>query len=215
MTVINNHAEGRIIVRLRLYATLQLMLAVSITLACTRQPSNLPQSQSTLEEENNIYSVVLRQRFAGQGDRLVVIKDRTIDLADEGAAVSESWILKRDKPAAAMSEHLIADFIARNTEHKYLRQTLRIPIRHLFVGDNETEPLPGDESTDMGKLYDRIKDRTGLIGFSRAGFDSDGKKALLYVSYRCGSKCDSGTYYLMKRSGMTWEIEKEIIGWIS
>ena len=54
-----------------------------------------------------------------------------------------------------------------------------------------------------------------LLGVSRVGFSSSGKRALIYHSWSCGSLCGRWWFYVLSRTKDGWVVEGESLQSIS
>jgi hypothetical protein len=68
---------------------------------------------------------------------------------------------------------------------------------------------------DWPEYNKRFPGASGITTWSRVGFNSDGKQALFYESYRCGGLCGTGRYMVMEKKNGTWVIGTEIVVWVS
>ena len=53
----------------------------------------------------------------------------------------------------------------------------------------------------------------GVFFFSRAGLNPARDKALVSMSYYCGSLCAEGGVFLMVKQDGVWKVEQEVAGW--
>lgn len=82
-------------------------------------------------------------------------------------------------------------------------------------------------STDYPLLSDDTKDNSqtnrpitatshrGVVTFSAIGFSDDRSKALVSISFACGSFCGYGKFYFLVRSGRGWKILWDREVWIA
>jgi hypothetical protein len=56
---------------------------------------------------------------------------------------------------------------------------------------------------------------SGMVTWSRVGFNADGTLALFYERYRCGGLCGTGRYMVMEKRNGGWLIGSNIVVWVS
>jgi hypothetical protein len=57
---------------------------------------------------------------------------------------------------------------------------------------------------ELQDFYARYPEATSFVSMSSVGFNTEKNKALLKMTYYCGSLCMKGTYYLMEKKNGTW-----------
>jgi len=93
--------------------------------------------------------------------------------------------------------------------------TSRFEIRqpYQFLSKEDFTAMFGTGRYGWTDFYKRYPDSDGFIAFSRAGFDTAGKQALVYMEHGCGSLCAEGYYVLLKKNIDRWRVvDKKIAG---
>ncbi len=65
------------------------------------------------------------------------------------------------------------------------------------------------------KFYGAYPTATGIIRFSRVGFDAENKQAILYVEHACGGLCGTGFLVLFQLQWSRWEVIRNKNLWVS
>jgi len=139
-------------------------------------------------EEDAVYSRVLRDQ--GEMPFVVVRHRHTSSLGELGS----DRLIKNVIPE--LTSETLEDFIWQN------RDTNR-PIRFEFAGDHPLDVI------DYSEVESRYPDSVQYPVFSRVGFSSNRKEALVYFEYTCPILCSRAAYYLLHRVGDRWEITLE------
>jgi hypothetical protein len=61
----------------------------------------------------------------------------------------------------------------------------------------------------------KFPDSGGYIALSRAGLNSRGDQAVVYMRHVCGGLCGSGHYLLLVKKNKEWVVQKHFMAWVS
>jgi hypothetical protein len=83
--------------------------------------------------------------------------------------------------------------------------------------------MPEEEFEEIflqtGSVWTRFQERypeaSGIVIFSRVGFDANGDEAVVLMGYRCGDLCGMGGLYLLGKEDGSWTIQETLMAWIS
>ncbi len=152
-----------------------------------------------------------------------------------GAAVSDASVISALIASELFQPYisvtiLVRDSTAVNTSTGLTDTNLVGRLRNLLPSVDESTQgsflarnsrrvgLQGSLRLGPGMMYFRFSDRgptdTTVLAFSRAGFNSDGTQALVYVK-ESGHFEGFGRYYLLRRYGGRWEIERSQIDFLT
>lgn len=113
-------------------------------------------------------------------------------------------------------EETLKDYFFQNYnkfQMSYLSEMIALPV---FSETDCCEQFLVRTSTftyvDWGKL-DQVFPN-GYITLSNVGFNSLLTQAFIYATYRCGTNCGIGRYYLLTKRDGGWVIEKQITVWL-
>ena len=119
------------------------------------------------------------------------------------------------KKAPALQRATIDSFRTANSQQAFLHRSIRSPIDYELVTSAQLEPIFCKHCGDWPEYYKRFPGASGIVTWSRVGFNSDGTQALFYESYRCGGLCGTGRYVLMEKKNGSWMIRTDIVVWVS
>lgn len=109
----------------------------------------------------------------------------------------------------------VSDLVNRNRRFLRLDRT-PLPNRGVLVSNGVLDNLIRNyEQTWREELSIHHEGAVGYLVFSRPGFTSDGKQAIVYVELVCGPTCGGGYYLQFERKATTWELVSEYEDWVS
>ena len=181
----------------------------SVTISAPRRQSISDEGVSN--EEYEIYSTVVQQKYVQSNTKLLVIEDRTFryDFAIEN---DEPW---RDKPrkGAAIDPTAAEDYEARNSRQWLLNKpSFKLPVKLDFITDLDLKAIFRGHWGELEWIsyYRRYSDSRGFIMLSRIGFNTAHTQALLYMGSRCGPGCGDLNFLLLEKVNGTWTTKKEL-----
>ena len=159
-----------------------------------------------LVEEQNVYRAVMTHDF-GRTNQQVVVNDATIkNHFEEGEDLD---VLPGE---AGLAADTITDYRVKNRTSSQLTSP---DLDTKLVSQNAVESFFGERGSGWQGFHKAYPDAHGLLTFSRVGFNQSGDQALVYVAFSCGGLCGEGRYFVLKKSGSIWVINKIIPLWVS
>ncbi len=173
--------------------------------------------------DHAVYSAVLSGLFPSPsgGPARYVLSDST-ERHGSGKELSSEYVTRQFGPE--LIEHVkeaAANFAARSAEsvaldasafrvHGTVELVSQATLKQI---SDEAAPLRGYEPAGSywAVYYARFPGARGKIGFSRPGYDADGRHALLSYSHGCGSLCADYGYVLLGRRNGVWVVLKRAI----
>jgi hypothetical protein len=178
--------------------------------------SNIP------AEEYTIYAAVIGDMVTGDMGssdsqskvKLLVIEDRTV--SNDFAAVTGRDERKRLKQEfSSISQETVDDYVAKNAKSHQLTKSFDLKLKYTLILKEKIEQIFKSGLDGWGEFYMQFPDSGGLIALSRAGLDSSGNQAIVYMAHSCGGLCGSGHYMLLVKNGQRWIVQKKFMAWIS
>ena len=120
------------------------------------------------------------------------------EIVISGAPITALGITHHDNVRSVLPsapEATIADFLAKNSENLIIEKDVQIGCGFVLIGS-----------------HDREKRLSGLYrfnSFSRVGFDSIRKTAIVWYSDACAPLCGEAGLYLLEYNGEKWVIVAE------
>lgn len=187
-----------------------------ISLALASVSISAPRRQSISDggvsnEEYEIYSSLIQQKYVEPNTKLLVIEDRTFryDFAIDN---DEPW---RDKPrkGVVIDQTTAEDYEARNSLQWLLNKaSFKLPLKLDFITDLDLKAIFHGHWGELEWIsyYRRYSESRGFVMLSRIGFNTAHTQALLYMGSRCGPGCGDLNFLLLEKVNGTWTTKKEL-----
>ena len=174
------------------------------------------------DEEYAVYSAVINKMFADgkvtfdtqEQVKLLVITDHTISLLRASHLEKQDWASLKQRLPEELWE-IINDFAVKNKEPKQLKDNFKVELKRTLIKKDEIEQMSKGEENAWKRFYKSFPNSGGYIGFSRIGFDTEKKQAVVYMEHNCHELCASGHFLLLKKTEEGWRVIKDVAGWIS
>jgi hypothetical protein len=198
---------------------LSVLIVISVGLVQSQHAgdqSNIP------AEEYVIYAAVIDNMFArdkASSDsqskvKLLVIKDRTFNNTSAIRGEEEGRRVKQEF-SSIISQETIDDYVAKNAKSYQLTKSFDLKLKYTLIPKEKIEQIFKSGPGGWGEFYMQFPDSGGLIALSRAGLDSGGNQALVYITHSCGGLCGSGNYLLLVKKDKGWVVRKKFTAWVS
>lgn len=93
-------------------------------------------------------------------------------------------------------------YVSVNQTSKRLQRHFPIDKSYVLVSKGEIYTLIRQSNWDG--FYARYPEAKSFVSVSAVGFNTEKTKAMLTMTYQCGSLCMEGTYYLMEKKNGKW-----------
>ena len=166
------------------------------------------------EYEDEIYSVTIHRLYIGHHKKLVIVESPTSayeSVACENAEDSATGC----NIVSEIEKETLENYVDKNRNSDHVHIT-NLGLEYQFITAQESfEIFSNYGAGGWETFYERFPDSTGIIRFSRIGFNERHDQAFLYVENTCGSLCGSGSFVLLDRHGDDWQVVKETPVWES
>jgi hypothetical protein len=147
-------------------------------------------NNSSADEEYSVYSAYLRSQELHGGAKLLVIRDGTsgcpayeVESTRAKFGIKESFhqLVKKQFPEAEQAT--LDDYLENNKTHGKLLSKFDLPIKYVIASDADIAPLfpKGEPDRAWKKFYAKYPGSTGILFFSKAGFNSKKTQAFIYA----------------------------------
>jgi hypothetical protein len=169
---------------------------------------------------NEIYRVLVHEKFTFNGEaKLIVLQSQTTGCpVYEDESPKREWgpaepfhqVVKEMMPE--VESQLLDDYLEKNKTPESLK-VLDLDLNYVLVNDSD---LPNDEFDRFWtKFYKKFPDSSGIIFFSKVGFNAKHDQAFVYAGRSCGGLCGAGEYILLQKLNGMWVIKQERGLWVS
>lgn len=182
-------------------------------------PATLPRLYSD-EEANEIYRVLVHGQFIFNNEsELIVIQAETT-----GCPIYEDESVKErfgtTESFHQMVSQLIPEAEAQTLDNYLLSNKTRQELKVWNLGVNyvlvRNSDLPdGQLESFWAGFHKKYPTATGLVFFSKVGFNDRHDQAFVYVGRTCGGLCGSGEYVLLSKVNGRWVVSNEQGLWVS
>src|SRR5262245_28680660 len=174
-------------------------------------------------EEYAIYAAVIGDMFANyrvSSDpqskvKQLVIEDRTVNNTFAVIRGEGEGKRVRQEFSSIISQETIDDYLAKDAKSHQLTKSFDLKLKYTLIPKEKIKQIFKSGLDGWGKFYMRFPGSVGLIALSRAGLNSSGNQALVYISHSCGGLCGSGTYMLLVKNKQRWIVKKKFTAWVS
>jgi hypothetical protein len=111
----------------------------------------------------------------------------------------------------------LASNYLRASTHQQMKSILYTQLIFAVKNDADIAPLfpKGEPDRAWKMFYAKYHGSTGILFFSKAGFNSKKTQAFIYAGRQCGGLCGLGKYILLEKKGSAWAIKSEMELWVS
>jgi hypothetical protein len=150
--------------------------------------------------ERDVFATAITYVMGREPVKLDILDSNIVPLRQE--ADSAFFRMLADSVSPPDGE-LIADFRRRNARPGSVEGPLHGLAGYRWISAADVNPYHEHD----GRI---------LVGISHVGFGRDYRKALVYVTYRCGGLCGAGNYVWLERDGANvWHVTHERLDWVS
>ena len=150
------------------------------------------------DDEYTVYSSLLHSRFIDSATKLVVIEGRT----------------QFDDHMVTIPKEFENDLRTKITKNYTLQRRLHIRAKYLLLTPAQFNAIFQRDLREAWDIFRKQYD-SGLLTFSRVGFNDTKTKAFVYVADVCGELCGNGYTFVLEEQKHGWKITDEKRVWIS
>jgi hypothetical protein len=110
---------------------------------------------------------------------------------------------------------LVDSYRSRNAASYTLDPNLDVEQDYVLMPQEEFDTIFRRGGSVWARFQDRYPEASGMVIFSRVGFNADGDQALADMGYRCGDLCGAGGLYLLVKEEGNWKVQEELMAWQS
>lgn len=169
--------------------------------APTATPSPPPRIES---EEDAVLSALIRQNPIGYDlGSQIVIRSGTASIYD--------MIERALEEAHALPVELADSYRLLNAASHTIDPNLDVEQDYIVMPEAEWDEVFGQSGSVWTRFEDKYPEASGVIVFSRVGFDAGQDTALAFMYYRCGDLCGAGGLYVLVKADGSWKVQDQLM----
>lgn len=181
-------------------------------------PVTLPRLNSD-EEANKIYRLLVQREPLEHEIKLIVIQAETTscpmyedESVKEKLGVTEKFHQTLSKTMPEAEVQTLDNYLLMNQTRHELK-VWNLGVNAVIVRSSD---LPDSNFENFwNRFYREYPNSTGLLFFSKVGFNDRLDQAFLYMGKSCGGLCGGGKYVLLEKVDGEWVISKQQQLWVS
>ena len=155
---------------------------------------------SVTDEEYSVYSALINSTFLHPKTDLAIIHAYT----------------DFDSSTVVIPKEFEEDLLPKKEHSQTLERRFKLKVEYLLLNNDQHKSLFKQGIVNGWELYwKKYPKATGLLGFSRVGFDKAHTKAFVYVSEICGSLCGNGYSFILEKVNGSWEVKEKNDLWVA
>jgi hypothetical protein len=162
--------------------------------------SNIP------AEEYAIYAALIGKPTV----KTLVIEDQTVK-----HTLSADDVSNLKQQFSSISQETIDDFVRKNAKSHQLTKSFDIKLEYALISKEKIGQIFKSGPAGWDEFYRQFPDSGGYLSLSRAGLNTNGDQALVYVERSCGELCGTGSYQLLVKNDQGWAVQKRYVSWMS
>lgn len=178
------------------------MIILLMLLLLVPSAAGNPRPETITDEEYSVYSAVINSAFLHPKTEIAIIESHT----------------QFDRATVEIPQEFKEDLLPKIERSESLERRFSIKVEYLLLSNDQLETLfkanPG-MGTGWERFWKQYPKGTGLLGFSRVGFDRTRNKAFVYASEVCGSLCGNGYAFRLEKINGSWQVKEKKDLWIA
>lgn len=143
---------------------------------------------------------------------LVMIERTNTDYRDN--PMLNTVLANVQKSLPSLSKAMIDNFHAKNKTRVPLKDSFTVSSERVFITDENLQTILKDR-LDWKAFYEKYPNSQGVMTLSNVGFDSEMKRAFVYVANTRGSMNGVGFYIVLEKQDGVWRVKEKATGWMS
>ena len=172
-------------------------------------------------EEYAVYSALLSSEYASAKVQQFVITAETSSNTKQAFIGIIGGMMRTGASWPETDPETTSDFKAKMEKTSRLERKFNLKTKYILVTSDQLHKVfvtdaNGKIDGDSWKpFYQQYPGAPGVIAFTRVGFNAHKDQALVYAVHQSGLLGGSGKFYVLSKCDETWEIQKQVLIWLS
>ncbi len=191
-----------------------LFIVLSLNLAaCTASPTPVPTpaADQVDAEEQAVYAFLLPKMYKNHG-YVIMALTTTGPTGVDNTSQTLDYVLKNLHDVASET---VASFRARNDTSQPLRKDMDLGSPYTLLTQAARNQIFSQNQSGWDIFYNRYPQAPGITTLSRVGFNAALDQALVYIGTQSNWLAGAGYYVLLKKGSSGWNIDQQVMTWIS
>jgi hypothetical protein len=159
-------------------------------------------------EEYAVYSALIQENPTGYIlGAAFVVREQTVADLNEFERTLEN--------VHRLPSSLVDSYRSRNAASYSLSVELDIKQDYVLMSQEDFDEVFRQDGPVWERFETKYPGKSGMIIFSRVGFDVKGNTALASMGYRCGDLCGAGGLYILVKEDGNWKVQEALMVWQS
>ena len=172
--------------------------------------STLATDQSSREEQS-VYAFLLSKMYQHTGYVIMAVT-ATSATGVGNTAQTLDYVLQNMHNVAAET---LDSFRSRNATAQILHPDMQLGGPYTLLSQTARNRIFSQNQSGWDIFYSRYPQAPGLTTFSRVGFNATLDQALVYLGTQSNWLVGTGYYLLLKKVNGTWNIDQQVMIWVS
>jgi hypothetical protein len=184
------------------------------TSACTAaRPTSLPTPAPDQigREEQAVYAFLLSKLYTHK-EYVIMVDTATSLTGVDHTAQTLDYVMQNLHNVAPET---LESFRSRNASSQSLRPDMQLGGPYTLLSQAGKNRIFSQNQSGWDIFYNRFPQAPGITTFSRVGFDTPLDQALVYMGTQSNWLVGTGYYILLKKVNGTWNIDQQVMIWVS
>jgi hypothetical protein len=192
---------------------LLLMLFIFISACSAARPTVVPTPAPNQadQEEQAVYAFLLAKMYQ-HTEYVIMANTATSATGVDNTAQTLDYVLQNMHAVAPVT---LDSFRARNATAQILRADMQLGNPYTLLSQTARNQIFSQNQSGWDIFYGRYPQAPGITTFSKVGFDANLDQALVYLGTQSNWLAGAGYYLLLKKVNGTWQIDQQVMIWVS
>ncbi len=177
-----------------------MIVLLLLLLVVPQLAGNTRLESSVTDEEYAVYSALINSTFLHPKTDLAIIQAHT----------------EFGRRSVDIPQEFKEDLLPKIERSETIERRFDLKVKYVLLHEEQIESL---FKQDLGKGWERYwrqyPNATGLLAFSRVGFDKAHNKAYVHARETCGGLCGDGYSFVLEKINGSWQVKEKKHLWVA